>query len=60
MMKFVIVALSLVGTAYLLMMYAGDMWHKVAFTTGPTGNVSYAAVILAACGAFLFLKLKTK
>ena len=60
MMKVFVVVLALVGLAYLLMIYAGNMFHKVAFTTGPTGAISYAAVILAACAVLLFAKLNWK
>lgn len=60
MMKFAAVFFAVVGLAYLMMMYTNSMWHKVAFTTGPTGPVSYAAVILVAVGGLFFAKLTWK
>ena len=60
MMKFAVVLLSVVGLAFILMTYANSLWSKVAFTTAPTGNVSYAACILVAVGGLLVAKLNWK
>lgn len=59
-MKFIVVALSVVGLAYLMMVYFGSLFQKVAFTTTITGAVSYAACLLAAVTVLMLAKLSWK
>lgn len=59
-MKFIVTALAVCGLAYLMMMYFGSLWQKVAFTTAITGQVSYAVCILGAFGVIFLAKLTWK
>lgn len=60
MLKYLVIGLAMIGSAYLLMVYANPLWQKVAFTTNLTGAVSYATCVLIAVACFLFTKLATK
>jgi hypothetical protein len=59
-MKFIVTALAVLGAAYLIIMYAGSLFQKVAFTTGPTGPISWAACGLCGLGVLMLAKLTWK